>query len=159
LTPLLLFRPPPTGVTVFRVYFLAGFAVASLGFAGCVGTWDTITSRRFRDHPFLTMQHMVQPEDPVLVLRSDPPRDPDERAEAMRRLQEPIRNKWAQEEQDAIIDILARAAISDPSPVMRMEAVGALGGFEDPRATGILMTAFQTAHGRREGEAAPRPKN
>jgi PBS lyase HEAT-like repeat len=142
-------------VTVFRVYFLAGFAIASLGLAGCLGTWDTLSSRRFRDHPFLTVQHMWQPEDPVLVLRSVPPRDGDERAAAMRRLKEPIRNKGTKEDQDAILDILARAAISDPSPVLRLDAIGALGRFEDPRAAGILLSAYQTAHGRREGEAAP----
>jgi len=141
---------------VLRAFFLAGFAVASFGLAGCVGTWDTITSRRFREHPFVTMQHLMQPEDPVLVLRADPLRDGDERAAAMRRLKEPIRNKGTREDQDAILDILAYSARSDPSPVLRMEAIGALGRFEDPRVTAYLLTAYQNAHGRKEGEAAPR---
>ena len=66
-------------MTVFRVTLYAVFAVASLGLAGCAGTWDTLTSKRFRDDPFTTMQHMVAPEDPMMVLRADPPRDGDER--------------------------------------------------------------------------------
>jgi hypothetical protein len=36
-----------------------------------------------------------------------------------------------------------------------MEAIGALGRFHDPRAAGILMTAYQNAHGRRETEPVP----
>jgi hypothetical protein len=142
-------------MTVSRASFLAGFVVASLGLTGCAGTWDTLTSRRFREHPLVTMQQMVSPEDPVVVLRANPPRDGDTRAAAMRRLKEPLRNKGTPEDQDAILDILARAVISDPSPVLRMEAVGALGRFEDPRAAGILIAGYQAAHGRREGEASP----
>jgi HEAT repeat protein len=142
-------------VTVLRVLFIAGFAAASLGLTGCAGTLDTLTSRRFRQHPFTTMQHMVSPEEPETVLRTDPPRDGDERADAMRRLKEPLRNKGTPEDQDAILNILARTAIADPSPALRMEAIGALGRFEDPRVTGYLLSAYQNAHGRKEGEAAP----
>ncbi len=76
----------------------------------------------------------------------------------MRRLKEPIRNKGTQEDQEAILDILAMAAISEPSPVLRMEAIGALGRFEDPRVSGILMNAYRTAHGRKESEPLPRPQ-
>lgn len=140
---------------MFRSILLAGVAVAGSGLTGCTGTWDTLTSHRFLDHPFNTVQKMVSPEDPVLVLRADPPREGDERAAAMRRLKEPINNKGTPEDQDAILDILAKAATSDPSPVLRMEAIGALGRFQDPRAVSILMTAYQNAHGRRPSEPAP----
>ena len=140
---------------MFRVPFFIGLAVASVALAGCAGTWDTITSKRFRDHPKETIKKMWTPEDPVAVLRSDPPRDGDERADAMHRLKEPSKNKGTQEDQDAIIKILADAAQYDPSPVLRMEAIGALGRFEDPRAVGILIAAYQNAHGRKPTDPAP----
>ena len=66
----------------------------------------------------------------------------------MRRLKEPLRDNRTQQEQDAVIDVLARAATSDPSPVLRLAAIEALGRFEDPRAAGILVIAYQNAHGR-----------
>jgi hypothetical protein len=66
----------------------------------------------------------------------------------MHRLKEPIRNKGTQEEQDRIIDILAKAATEDPSPVLRYAAIDALGRFDDPRAVAILMTAYQKADGQ-----------
>jgi hypothetical protein len=140
---------------VFRIPFIAGFAVASLGLTGCAGTWDTLTSRRFREHPWQTAQKMVVPENPVAVLLADPPRDGDERAAAMRRLKEPIRHGGAPETQDAVLAVLQRAATADPSPVLRMEAIAALGKFQDPQAANILMTAYQNAHGRRPDEPAP----
>jgi hypothetical protein len=142
-------------VIVLRVPFLLGFAVATIALAGCAGTWDTITSKRFRDHPKETIKRMWSPEDPVAVLRANPPRDGDEIADAMHRLKEPIKNKGTQEDQDAIIDILANTAQYSPSPVLRMEAIGAIGRFEDPRAAGILIAAYQNAHGRKPSEAAP----
>ena len=140
---------------MFRVPLIIALAAASVALAGCAGTWDTITSKRFRDHPMDTMQKMWSPEDPVAVLRAGPARDGDERAAAMHRLKEPLRNKGSRDDQDAMIDILAQAAQYDPSPVIRMEAIGALGRFEDPRAVGILITAYQNAHGRKPTESAP----
>lgn len=144
---------------MFRIPFFTGFAVASFGLAGCAGTWDTLTSKRFRDHPQATIKKMWSPEDPVAVLRANPPRDGDERADAMHRLKEPLRNGGTRDDQDVIIDILANAAQYDPSPVIRMEAIGALGRFEDPRAVGILIAAYQNAHGRKPSEPAPPPQH
>ncbi len=140
---------------MFRPMLLAWLVVASLSQVGCAGTWDTVTSRRFRQHPGPTMKRMITPEDPVALLLADPPRDGDERAAALRRLKEPIRNGGTQETQDAIIAILETAAVSDPSPVMRMEAIGALGQFEDLRSIKILMAAYQSAHGRKDSDPAP----
>lgn len=140
---------------MFRVLPIAGFAVASLGLTGCAGTWDTITSQKFRKDPWTTTKRMINPEDPVQVLLSDPPHDGEERAQAMRRLKEPLRDNRTQQEQDAVIDILARAATSDPSPVLRLSAIEALGRFDDLRAAGILVIAYQNAHGRPPGSAAP----
>jgi hypothetical protein len=138
---------------------IAGVVIASLGLTGCANDWDTLTSHRFRDglleHPYDTVKGFYFPEDPMLVLRTDPPRDPDERADAMRRLKEPIRNNGSQEDQDIIINILAKTARSDSSPVLRLEAIGALGRFQDPRVGQILMVAYQSAHGRKAIDPPP----
>jgi hypothetical protein len=122
---------------------------------GCAGTWDMISSRNFRKAPFGTIKKAVSPEDPMVVLRANPPRDGDERAAAMRRLKEPIQAGLPQADQDEILDMLGRTASSDASPVLRMAAIDALGKFTDPRAPGILIIAYQKAHGRAEGVADP----
>jgi HEAT repeat protein len=128
---------------------------------GCVGGWETVTSHRFRDgmleHPWETTKSLWVLEDPVLVLLTDPPREGDERASALSRLKEPILNKGTQEDQDKIINVLAKTSATDPSPVLRMEAIGALGRFEDPRVVGILIAAYQNAHGRRGVQSPPPP--
>ena len=140
---------------MFRYSFVAGFAVVSLA-SGCAGTWDTLTSRRFREHPIETTKRMIVPEDPVAVLLADPPREGDERAKAMRRLKEERLYNDAPEVQAAVLDVLEQAATADPSPVLRMEAIAALGRFEDPQVARMLITAYQNAHGRRPEEPAPR---
>jgi hypothetical protein len=142
---------------VFRQLASVGFVVASLGASGCAGTWDTLTSRRFRTDPFTTMGKMVNPEDSMTVLRN-PHRDGDERAKAMRRLKEPLRANGTQQDQDEAIEILGRAATADPSPVLRLAAIEALGRFDDPRAANALMYAYQNAHGRAEDAPAPQPE-
>lgn len=140
---------------MFRVLPIAGFAVASLGLAGCAGTLDTITSRSFRKDPLQATYRLVRPEDPLVVLRADPPRPGDERAKAMARLKEPLKDGGTQQDQDEVIDMLYRAATADPSPVLRLAAVEALGRFEDPRVTQILTLSYHAAHGRPPGAAGP----
>jgi hypothetical protein len=125
-------------------------AAASLLPAGCAGTWDAITSKSFREKPFKTMGKAIAPEDPMVVLFADPPRTGDERARAMRRLKEPARSGRPQGDQDRVLDLLTKAATTDTSPVLRYAAVEALGRFQDPRATGVLMTAYQKADGLTE---------
>lgn len=147
-----------------RLSPIAVLAIASLGMTGCAEGWETVSGHRFRDglleHPYATIKTLWILEDPMLVLRTDPPRDPDERADAMRRLKEPIYNGGTQEDQDIIINILTRAATADNSPVLRLEAITALGRFHDPRVAGILITAYQTAHGRRAFDPSPpRPES
>jgi HEAT repeat protein len=149
---------------VFRLLPIAGFAIVSLGLSGCAADWETLTGHRFRDgmleHPYQTMLTLWVVEEPMLVLRTDPPRDPDERIAAMRRLKEPIYNHATQEDQDIIVNILSKAAISDNSPVLRIEAIEALGRFKDPRVAGILMAAYQSAHGQKPYDTAPpRPES
>jgi hypothetical protein len=139
---------------VYRALTIA-VAAASLLSAGCASMWDAVTSRRFRDEPYKTVHNVIKPEDPMVVLRADPPRTGDERAKAMNRLKEPIRNKGTQQDQDQILEILEKAAISESSPVLRYAAVSALGGFEDERTTRILMAAYQKADGQPEPSAQP----
>jgi hypothetical protein len=139
---------------VYRALTIA-VAAASLLPAGCASMWDAVTSRRFRDQPFKTVGAVISPEDPMVVLRADPPRTGDERAKAMHRLKEPLRNKGTQEDQDQIIELLERAATADPSPVLRFAAAEALGRFEDERAPRILMIAYQRADGQPERAEVP----
>jgi hypothetical protein len=135
-------------------------AAASLLPAGCGTVWDAVTSKSFREKPFKTMGKVVAPEDPMVVLSADPPRTGDERAKAMHRLKEPIRNGYSQQEQDRVVEMLSHTATSDNSPVLRYAAIEALGRFRDPRAAGILMTAYQKADGLTEKDLkrpAPAP--
>jgi len=140
---------------VNRVLPIAGVVGTCLALTGCAGTLDTVTSRTFRASPLDTTYRMVRPEDPLVVLRADPPRSGDQRAKAMMRLKEPLVVGLSQTDQDEVIDTLARAATSDPSPVLRLAAIEALGRFQDPRAPGVLMLAYQNAHGRTEEATLP----
>lgn len=137
-----------------RVLPIAGIVWVSVALAGCAGPMDTITSRRFRQSPFDTTWKMIRPEDPVVVLLADPPRTGDEQAKAMLRLREPLADGHGQQEQDAVVEILGTAATADASPVMRLAAIDALSRFQDARVGGILMLAYQNAHGR-AAEPAP----
>jgi hypothetical protein len=111
--------------------------------------WDAVTSRNFRDDPFKTVGHVIVPEDPMVVLRADPPRSGDDRAKAMHRLKEPIRNGGTQQDQDQIVEMLGRVATADGSPVLRYAAIEALGRFEDERAPRILMPRTRRRTGAR----------
>jgi hypothetical protein len=144
---------------VYRALTIA-VASASLLPVGCGGAmWDAVTSRKFRDEPFKTVGKVIAPEDPMIVLRSNPPRSGDEIARAMHRLKEPIHNKGTQEDQDQIIDLLSRTATDDNSPVLRYAAISALGRFEDPRVTSILIVAYQKADGPRAVPKKPGENN
>jgi hypothetical protein len=129
----------------------------SLLSTGCAPMWDAVTSRRFRDAPYKTVKEVIVPEDPMVVLRADPPRTGDERAKALHRLQEPIKNGGTPQDQDQIIEMLDKTATSDPSPVLRYAAISALSRFEDERAVRILMIAYQKADGLTE-QQLQRPK-
>jgi hypothetical protein len=138
-----------------RVLTLALFAGFSLAPIGCSSTWDMVSSRKFRKDPFNQAYRLWNPEDPMVILRSDPPRDGDERAKAMYRLKEPLAIGLTQQDQDEIVDMLAKTATTDASPVLRTAAIEALGRFQDQRATGILLIAYQKAHGRADGTPDP----
>jgi hypothetical protein len=117
--------------------------VVPLAFAvGCAGTWDAVSSRKFREDPF---RAMFTREDPITVLRNKV--DGNERADAMRRLTEPAKAGHGQAEQDEALQLLWTAATTDPSPVVRVAAIDALGRFDDPRAVRLLTDAYAKADG------------
>lgn len=140
---------------MYRALTLAFAAAAALLPTGCAGMWDAVTSRKFREAPYKTVRNVIVPEDPVMVLRAGPDRTGDERAKAMHRLKEPARHGGTQEDQDQVVEILTRAATSDPSPVLRFAAIEALGRFEDERAMAALVTAYQNADGLTDAERTP----
>ena len=139
---------------MLRLLMIAAVA-APIGLSGCAGTWDAVSSRKFRKKPFDTTYRMISPEDAMVVLRANPPREGDERAAAMRRLKEPLAAGRGQQDQDEIVEMLGRTATADASPVLRIAAIEALGRFTDPRSPGILQIAYLKAHGRAEGVADP----
>ena len=122
---------------------MVALMVATVGLTGCASTWDTMTSRRFRDVPFGTM---FGSEDPMTVLRENP--DGEARARAMRNLKEPA----AEPEQTEAIEILSVAATSDPSPLVRVAAIDALGRFQDSRAVEQLAHAYHQASAKPAGQ-------
>jgi hypothetical protein len=138
--------PDGLGDRVYRALTIA-VAGAALLPAGCANMWDAVTSRNFRDAPFKTVGKVISPEEPMVVLRADPPRSGDEQAKAMHRLKEPLRNKGTQADQDQVIELLTRTATTDNSPVLRYAAIEALGRFQDPRAPAVLVAAYQKAEG------------
>ena len=128
---------------VSKFFFAVGLTGVVSAVSGCAGTWDTVSSKKFRDAPFKTM---FSPDDPMLVLRTRV--EGGERAKAMRRLEEPIKNGRPQAEQDEALQMLEQAATENPSPVVRTAAIDALGRFSDPRAIAILVSAYHQADGR-----------
>ncbi len=122
------------------------------GLTGCASTWDDMTSRRFREKPFGTT---FRKDDPVQVLRSNP--DGADRARAMKNLQEPLAIGRPEAEQEEMMQILATAAASDPSPWVRLAAIDALGRFRDPRTADALVAAYHQADGRLTRPTPPPP--
>src|SRR5437763_782410 len=123
---------PMVGVRIqfFRRHAAKALLSALPFFVGCAGTWDTVTSRRFKDDPFHVMFHS---DDPNQVLKSS--EEAGMRAKAMLEIKEPKKAGGTEEEQFQILQILATSATSDKHPQCRMNAIAALGRFEDPRTS------------------------
>jgi PBS lyase HEAT-like repeat len=117
---------------------LAG-AIA-FGLSGCAGTYDLVTSQRFKERPFHTL---FTREDPIEVLEKV--QEGDDRVRAMRAVEEPRQNGGSAAEQDRLIATLQASATTDPRPLCRLAAVEALSRFKDPRVGAILITAYQNA--------------
>lgn len=126
--------------------------VLMVGMTGCAGTWDKVSSRRFRDDPVGTM---FDRRDPLDVMRKSS--EGDDRATAMRKLKEPLANGRSEPEQEEALRLLTDAAINDPSPVVRVAAIDALGRFRDPRAVKSLTAAYYQAGGTPVDPLNPAP--
>ena len=126
---------------------LLGIVLASLPLSGgCASTWDTLSSRRFREAPFSTM--FGKEPDALATLRAATPDMGDERARAFQRLKEPAKAGANSAEQDEALQLLADATTKDPSVYVRACAIDALGRFEDPRAAELLANAYRYAAGK-----------
>lgn len=125
---------------MLRRYSRIALGVAFIGSFGCAGTYDLVTSQRFRERP---MHTLFGSDDPMYVLENV--EEGDDRVRAMRELKEPKKNGGSDADQDKAINILQVSATSDKRPFIRLAAIEALSRFEDPRAGSILITAYQNA--------------
>src|SRR5262245_47468706 len=138
---------------------LAGASAVAFGLSGCAGTYDLVTSQRFKERPFHTL---FTREDPLDVLERV--QEGDDRVRAMRAVEEPRLNGGAAADQDRLIAILQASATTDPRPLCRLAAVEALSRFKDPRVGSILITAYNNAPYEppparaRPGGGAPAPR-
>jgi HEAT repeat protein len=96
-----------------------------------------MTSRDFPKNLF------VREQDPMYVINNS--QEGDKRAEAFRRLKEPIRNGGTQQDQDAVVTVLVYAAANDRQALCRQAAIFALREFQDPRAVEGLKEAYYKA--------------
>jgi HEAT repeat protein len=120
--------------------FLTAAALAGTGLCGCANFWDDVTSRDFKIKSLWTAR-----PDPMVVLRDST--DGDERARALRALQEPKQHGGGDEQQEVVVRILATAAVNEPQPWCRLAAIQTLGRFKDPRAVSALKAAYDQAAG------------
>lgn len=122
---------------------MTGAALAS-GLAGCSSFWDDVTSRDFQ------VSSMFKRQDPMLVLREST--DGDARAKALLALKEPSATGGGESAQEAVLEVLTRAAVSDAQPLCRLAAAQTLGTFKDPKAVQILISCYDSAS-QLQGEA------
>jgi HEAT repeat protein len=116
----------------------SGLLAAGLSFsAGCATFIDDVTSHDFR------VRDLFSNPDPMTVLRTQ--EDGDARAKAMLHLKEPKKSGGSEQLQTEARGFLADAATKDARPLCRLAAIDALGRFDDPRASGVLMQAYQAS--------------
>jgi hypothetical protein len=136
-------RQDGEGAAVVRLIartMLGGVAAIAFGLTGCAGTYDLVTSQRFKERPFHTL---FTREDPIEVLEKV--QEGDDRVRAMRAVEEPREHGGSAADQDRVIAILQASATTDPRPLCRLAAVEALSRFKDSRVGPILITAYQNA--------------
>ena len=118
---------------------LGGLAAAALNFTGCAGTYDLVTSERFKERPF----HRCSRDDPVQVLETV--QEGDDRVKAMKNLKEPKESGGNSADQDRMMTILQTAATNDRRSLCRLAAVEAACSLRRIRAGAILIAAFNNA--------------
>lgn len=120
---------------------------------GCAGTWDFLTSERFKSRPVGSL--FDSNGEPMEVLEKSS--DGHERAIALRDLREPKRKGKSDVEQEKALGYLRSSAVTDSRAMCRLEAIEALGRFEDPRAVPILVDAYKNAGYEGKGESKGDP--
>jgi HEAT repeat protein len=120
--------------TIRRFLLIGGLGMAV---AGCAHDWDEITSRDFK------FKDMFVSPDPMAVLRDNP--DGDARAKAIAKLKEPKKHGGSDAQETEAIELLTRQATTVPEPLCRLEAIRALGRFDDPRTTAPLIQSYYNA--------------
>ena len=131
------------GAAVIRSFsrlLLSLAGCSALASSGCAGTYDLVTSQRFRANPFGTV---FSSSDPVKVLESNA--EGDERVRAMRDLKEPAKHGGSEADQEKVVMILRSSATTDKRALCRLAAVQKLSQFEDKRCVPILLAAYQSA--------------
>ena len=116
---------------------LAAAVLACLGITGCRGALDDFS---FKDFEFRTA--FTKP-DPLVVLRDST--DGDKRAWALGVLTEPKLKGGSDKDQDAVVQILSQAAVSENHILCRLAAIQSLSHFKDPRAVEGLKEAYYRA--------------
>lgn len=117
---------------------------AVLGLSGCAHFWEDVTSHSpeggFGNDMAYRWKLLWHHEDPLITLRDS--HDGDMKARAYRALKEPKANGGSDQDQEAILKILAAGAAEEPSMVCRLAAIEKLGEFQDPRAAAALKEAY-----------------
>jgi hypothetical protein len=103
-----------------------------LGMAGCAPFWEEITSNE-RDWNYVFSYNKP---NPLIVLRDS--KDGVRRAEALSELHEPKQHGGSDQDQEAFLSILNKAATQEQEPLCRLAAIRSLGKYHDPRAARIL---------------------
>lgn len=111
-----------------------GTALLGLSLSGCAGFWDEVTSNNFQ------FKHLYEQPNPFVVLEKS--NDGNERARALRMLDEPRSYGGTEQDQAYVLKILGTAATRDRQFLCRVAAIESLGRFKDPRAVDSLTEAF-----------------
>ncbi|MFO0842495.1 MAG: HEAT repeat domain-containing protein [Gemmataceae bacterium] len=130
---------PDTTRAAHRLAGGAALGLLTLALAASVGCrnlddfhWKKMNFEVFRD-----------PENPMEVIRSS--KDGNERARALRCLQEPLTHGGTQQDQDAVVAVLNYSASHESQLWCRLAAIDSLRKFKDPRAADGMKEAYYHA--------------
>jgi HEAT repeat protein len=104
---------------------------------GCASFFDDVSSSEFN------VKNWFKKPNPLVVIRDS--NDGNQRAAALRSLQEPLQHGGDQQAQDVYVAILVKTASSDRDPLCRLAAIRAMGRFKDPRVVDGLQNAYYQA--------------
>jgi hypothetical protein len=108
--------------------------LVSLAASGCTFCKDVRDGYKYR---------FTRPDDPLKVLKNSD--NGNERAWAIRNMDEPLQHGGDQKKQDFYVNILGGIATGDADPLCRLQAIRTLGAYKDPRAVKFLQDAYWNA--------------